>query len=137
MGVARNYRRRWRDLNVKRVSSMGSLMMKWKLSPSREAAEGLWNGDRAQISSVAAYRREDLQNKNLGYPQGDLHRPHSERLACPSFGRCRNLIQAYPNGHLLIDHRDSRFQAGQVGLWTKADSITAFDELEIRDHKSK
>ena len=48
-----------------------------------------------------------------------------------------NLIQAYLNGHLLVDHRDSRFQAGQVGLWTKADSITAFDDLEINGHRSK
>jgi hypothetical protein len=103
----------------------------------RSSGRALERRSGQKISSVAAYCREDLQNKNLGYPPGDLHRPHSERLACPSFGRCRNLIQAYPNGHLLSDHRDSRFQAGQVGLWTKADSITAFDELEIKGHKSK
>jgi hypothetical protein len=41
-------------------------------------------------------------------------------------------IQAWLNGTLLIDHRDTRFQSGQVGLWTKADSITAFDDLTIR-----
>ena len=62
----------------------------------RSSGRALERRSGQKISSVAAYRREDLQNKNLGYPQGDLHRPHSERLACPSFGRCRNLIQAYP-----------------------------------------
>ena len=41
-------------------------------------------------------------------------------------------IQAYLNGVLLLEHRDSRYRAGQVGLWTKADSITAFDDLVIR-----
>jgi hypothetical protein len=41
-------------------------------------------------------------------------------------------IQAWLNGALLLDHRDSRFRRGRVGLWTKADSITAFDELTIR-----
>ena len=46
-------------------------------------------------------------------------------------------IQAYLNGKLLLDHRDSRFQSGQVGLWTKADSVTAFDDLEIKSSKSK
>lgn len=46
-------------------------------------------------------------------------------------------IQAYLNGKLLLDHRDSRFRSGQVGLWTKADSVTAFDDLEIKDHKSE
>lgn len=41
-------------------------------------------------------------------------------------------IQAYLNGRLLLDHRDSRFRSGQVGLWTKADSVTAFDDLVVR-----
>ena len=41
-------------------------------------------------------------------------------------------IQAYLNGALLLDHRDARYRAGQVGLWTKADSITAFDDFVVR-----
>ena len=41
-------------------------------------------------------------------------------------------IQAWLDGKLYLDHRDSRFKAGRVGLWTKADSITAFDDLTIR-----
>jgi hypothetical protein len=48
-----------------------------------------------------------------------------------------NLIQAYLDGRLLLDHRDSRFRSGQVGLWTKSDSITAFDDLEIKGYKSQ
>jgi Domain of Unknown Function (DUF1080) len=46
-------------------------------------------------------------------------------------------IRAYLNGKLLLDHRDSRFRSGQVGLWTKADSVTAFDDLEIKGYKSQ
>jgi len=46
-----------------------------------------------------------------------------------------NLVQASLDGQLLIDHQDSRFKAGQIGLWTKADSVTAFDDLEIRSTK--
>ena len=41
-------------------------------------------------------------------------------------------MQAWLDGTLYLDHRDSRFQAGRVGLWTKADSITAFDDVRIR-----
>jgi Domain of Unknown Function (DUF1080) len=44
-------------------------------------------------------------------------------------------LQASLNGVQLLDHRDSRFKAGRVGLWTKADSITAFDALSIRGVK--
>ena len=41
-------------------------------------------------------------------------------------------LQAWLDGTLYLDHRDSRFTSGRVGLWTKADSITAFDDLTIR-----
>jgi hypothetical protein len=41
-------------------------------------------------------------------------------------------IVAWLNAKLYLDHRDSRFRSGRVGLWTKADSITAFDDLTIR-----
>ena len=41
-------------------------------------------------------------------------------------------VQAWLDGTLHLDHRDSRLKAGRVGLWTKADSITAFDDLTIR-----
>lgn len=41
-------------------------------------------------------------------------------------------MQAWLDGTLYLDHHDSRFKAGRVGLWTKADSITAFDDFTIR-----
>jgi Domain of Unknown Function (DUF1080) len=44
-------------------------------------------------------------------------------------------IQAWLDGARLLDHRDSRFRRGRVGLWTKADSITAFDDVTIRGVK--
>lgn len=48
-----------------------------------------------------------------------------------------DLIQAYLDGKLLLNHRDSRFRSGAVGLWTKSDSVTAFDGLEIKGYKSQ
>ena len=41
-------------------------------------------------------------------------------------------IQASLNGALLLEHRDARSAAGQVRPWTKADSMTGFDDLVIR-----
>lgn len=41
-------------------------------------------------------------------------------------------IQAHLNGRLLIDHRDETFAEGWVGLWTKADSVTEFDDVVVR-----
>jgi hypothetical protein len=39
-------------------------------------------------------------------------------------------IQAYLNDKLAIDHDDATFTEGWVGLWTKADSVTEFDDLK-------
>jgi hypothetical protein len=46
-------------------------------------------------------------------------------------------MQAWLNGVLLLDHRDARLRSGRVGLWTKADSVTAFDGLTIRGVTAK
>lgn len=64
----------------------------------------------------------------------------SARVPPPALGQWHTVrvvavgdrIQGYLDGKLLIDHRDGRFRAGRVGLWTKADSLTAFDDLAIR-----
>lgn len=64
----------------------------------------------------------------------------SARVNPPALGRWHTLrvvavgdrVQAWLNGTRYLDHRDSRFTSGRVGLWTKADSITAFDDLAIR-----
>jgi len=44
-------------------------------------------------------------------------------------------MQAWLDGRMLLEHRDSRFKLGRVGLWTKADSITAFDAVVVRGVK--
>jgi hypothetical protein len=46
-------------------------------------------------------------------------------------------IQAWLDGSLYLDHRDPRFRSGRVGLWTKADSVTAFDDVVIRGVKGR
>jgi hypothetical protein len=43
-------------------------------------------------------------------------------------------FQAYLDGKLRLNHRDSRFQSGQVGLWTKSDSVTAFDDVVVKSN---
>src|SRR5947199_321815 len=61
-------------------------------------------------------------------------------VKAPSLGQWHTLrilavgdhLQSWLDDILLLDHHDTRSRAGQVGLWTKADSITAFDDLSIR-----
>ena len=86
-------------------------------------------------------RANALENNfRLYYYDRGRHQLATATVQPPTLGQWHTLrvvavgdhIQAYLNGALLLDHRDSRYRAGQVGLWTKADSITAFDDLVIR-----
>jgi len=63
----------------------------------------------------------------------------SATVTPPSLGKFHTIrvvakgehIQAYLDGKLYIDHNDSSFSEGYVGLWTKADSVTEFDNLNF------
>jgi hypothetical protein len=86
-------------------------------------------------------RANALENnfRLYAYDRG-RHQLATARVQPPALGQWPTIrvvavgehIQAYLNGALLLEHRDARYRAGQVGLWTKADAITAFDALVIR-----
>jgi 3-keto-disaccharide hydrolase len=46
-------------------------------------------------------------------------------------------VEAYLNGARLLDHEDKTFTEGWVGLWTKADSVTEFADLDINGTVAK
>ncbi|MBJ6749463.1 family 16 glycoside hydrolase [Geomonas anaerohicana] len=41
-----------------------------------------------------------------------------------------NDIRGYLNGKLVVEARDDTFRGGGIGLWTKADSVTCFDDVK-------
>lgn len=43
-----------------------------------------------------------------------------------------NRFRGFLNGQQVVEVTDDTYQAGQVGLWTKADSVTCFDDVEAR-----
>src|SRR2546425_595422 len=86
-------------------------------------------------------RANALENNfRLYYYDRGRHQLASATVEPPAIGQWHTIrvvalgdrIQGHLNGALLLDHRDGRFRSGQVGLWTKADSVTAFDDLVIR-----
>lgn len=87
---------------------------------------------------VRANALED--NFELYYYDRGRRRLATARVQPPALGQWHTIrviavgdhIQAYLNGQLLLDRRDSRYRSGQVGLWTRADSITGFDDLVIK-----
>ncbi len=46
-------------------------------------------------------------------------------------------VQAYLDNAPLLDHQDKTFTEGWVGLWTKADSVTEFADLEVSGTAAK
>jgi len=85
-------------------------------------------------------RANALENNfRLYYYDRGRHQLATATVQPPALGQWHTIrvvavgehIQAYLNGTLLLDHQDSRYHAGQVGLWTKTDSITAFDDFVV------
>ena len=82
-------------------------------------------------------------NVRLYYYDRGRRQLASARVKAPALGQWHTLrvvavgdhMQAWLDGTLYLDHRDARFRSGRVGLWTKADSITAFDDLVVRGVK--
>ncbi len=42
-----------------------------------------------------------------------------------------NHISGFLNGQLVVEATDDTYKAGKVGLWTKADSVTCFDDVMV------
>jgi len=68
--------------------------------------------------------RHQLASANVTPPS--INKFHSMRIIAVG-----DHIQAYLNGKLEIDHHDKSFNKGYTGLWTKADSVTVFDNFKV------
>jgi hypothetical protein len=116
------------------------IAMRFKPMSGREDASG-GIVFRFQDGKYYVARANALENNfRLYYYDRGRHQLASARVPPPALGQWHRLrvvaagdhIQGWLDGKLLLDHRDTRFKAGKVGLWTKADSVTAFDDLVIR-----
>jgi hypothetical protein len=78
-------------------------------------------------------------NFNFYFYDRGRHQLDGARVKAPALGQWHALrvraegdrIQGWLNGQALIDRHDRRYASGRVGLWTKADSVTAFDDLVV------
>ena len=95
--------------------------------------------DEANYYIVRANALED-NFRLYTFTEGSRSQIASATVTKPALGKWHTIrvivqgdhIQAYLDSILYIDHHDSSFVKGYVGLWTKADSVTAFDDLKVR-----
>jgi hypothetical protein len=109
----------------------------------REDASGgiVFRFDKGKYFVVRANALE--ANFRLYYYDGGRRQIATAAVKAPALGRWHIVrlvavgshVQAWLDGARYLGHHDSRFETGQVGLWTKADSVTAFDGLTIRAKK--
>ena len=85
------------------------------------------------LYKVEAGKRNDLKPKGAGmFAYGK-----KARIAAGAWGTLRvvakgALFEAYLNGDKLFEVEDGTFtNPGTIGVWTKADSVTYFDDLRI------
>jgi hypothetical protein len=114
--------------------------MKFKPISGREDASGgiVFRFNDGKYYVVRANALED-NFRLYSYDRG-RRQLATARVKAPALGQWHTVrvvavgdhLQAWLDGARHLDHHDSRFTAGRVGLWTKADSITAFDDLTVR-----
>ncbi len=77
-------------------------------------------------------RRTDLPLKGAGRTYGVKEKVPSKQWAILRVVARGNLFEVYHDGKKLYEVQDDTFKdAGKVGVWTKADSVIYFDDLQI------
>ena len=92
--------------------------------------------DNIVLYKVEQGKRTDLPLKGIGRTYGKKVKVPGGKWSTLRIVARGNLFTVYFNGEKLYDVEDGTFTAaGKVGLWTKADSYTLFDDLTIETLK--
>lgn len=77
-------------------------------------------------------RRTDLPLKGIGRTYGSKEKVPSKQWGILRVVAKGNLFEVYHDGRKLFEVEDDTFkEAGKAGVWTKADSVIYFDDLQI------
>ncbi len=85
--------------------------------------------DNFRVYKVVNGIRKMLASVRLKITSGQWHRIDIENIG--------DEIKCYYDGKLYLHVRDSTFRSGKVGLWTKADAVTYFDNLTVEEVEGK
>lgn len=116
------------DLSVKfkavsgKVDQAGGLVFRLKDANNYYVVRANALEDNYNLYKVVKGRRTEISGARVKVTSGDWHELRVEVRG--------NKIACYYDGAKKIDATDRTFQdPGKIGLWTKADSVTSFDDL--------
>ena len=125
----------------------GSVQVKFKaLSGRRDQAAGvMWrwkDGNNYYVAranalenNVALYYTSNGRRNTIKYADAPVAKNAWHTLRVEFVGAS---IKVSLNGKVYIDEQDARITgAGAVGLWTKADSVTAFDDFAFEPARAR
>lgn len=78
-----------------------------------------------RVYKVVNGNRRQMGSSNLKVTTGKWH-----NIKIKNKG---NKIQCYYDRRLYLEVNDNTFKKGKIGLWTKADAVTAFDNIKIKE----
>jgi hypothetical protein len=118
------------DLSVKfkavsgKVDQAGGLVFRLKDPNNYYIVRANALEDNYRLYHVVNGRRSQFAGVNLKVTSGEWHELRVEAVG--------NKITCYYDGAKKIEATDNTFKdAGKIGMWTKADSVTHFDDLKV------
>ena len=81
--------------------------------------------DNFRVYRVVNGDRQQLASAQVDVPSGKWHKMKIRMIG--------DHIECFLNGRKFLDVIDSTFdQGGRIGVWTKADAVTYFDNIEVK-----
>jgi len=119
------------DISVKfkpvsgRIDASGGIIFRAKDQDNYYIVRANALEDNFRLYTFINGSRSELASATVTPPS--LNQYHQMRIVAQG-----DHIQAYLDGKLQLDYHDKTFKKGYTGLWTKADSVTLFDDFKVR-----
>jgi hypothetical protein len=78
--------------------------------------------------NVNFYKYAGGQRNSLNEAKANVLSGRWQELRVEASG---NQLRAFVNGQMVNEIRDDTYREGKIGLWTKADSVTCFDNVQV------
>ena len=112
-----------------RIDQGGGLVWRFKDANNYYIARANPLENNFRVYKVVNGRRIQLQSARIPLRAGKWYIMKIENEG--------NRIECFLDGKKYLEVEDNTFKSGKIGLWTKADAVTAFDNLRVKEEKEE